>query len=141
LIRGTSGKARSTAEAFVPSKLSLIAIEKDGYIRVAATGPIISTDLPSDAPNLFEAVLGANWTTQRVLLDLDRAAYIDSCAIGWLISSHQKLKAAGGSLALHSIRPAVLQLLRLLKVDRVIAIGENPIDAMRILNNQTGAAA
>ena len=125
----------------MPSKLALISIEKDGYICVAATGPIISQDLPTDAPNLFESVLGANWTSQRLLLDLDRAAYIDSCAIGWLMSSHQKLKASGGALVLHSIRPAVLQLLRLLKIDRVIAIAEDPTDAKRLLNTITGAAA
>src|SRR5438128_2709361 len=99
-------------------KLSLISIEKEGFIRAAATGPIISADLPAEGLNLFEKLLGENWASNRVLLDLDKAAYIDSCAIGWIISSQQRFKYAGGLLIVHSVRPAVLQLLKLLKVDR-----------------------
>ena len=75
-----------------------------GDTSVAATGPIISVDLPTDAPNPFEAVLGASWTTQRVLLDLDRAAYIDSCAIGWLMSSASAVSAPTDNLARWSSR-------------------------------------
>ena len=66
-------------------KLSLLSIDPGGFIRLANEGNITSADFTADGKNPFEALIGANWSTHRVLLDLDKTAFIDSAAIGWLI--------------------------------------------------------
>jgi len=106
-------------------KLSVVAIDKDGVVRIRADGPITSADLLADARNPLENVIGANWSAMRILLDLSKVQYIDSSAIGWLINSHKELKANGGRIVVHSVQPAVLQVLKLLKIEKVVAMAED----------------
>ncbi len=72
-------------------KLSLVSIERAGYVKLAAVGDITSNDLlDAGGSNPFEMVLGASWATNNILLDLGRTAFMDSSAIGWLIDSQQQ---------------------------------------------------
>ena len=83
-------------------KLNLVAIEKAGYVRLAAEGEITSRDfLESGGANPIEAILGDGWASNSILLSMERTVFIDSSAIGWLIDSPHG-KAAGGKLVLHS---------------------------------------
>ena len=106
-------------------KLSLISIERDGYVRVATDGPMSAGDFVPEHKNPFELLLGDNWATHRVLLNLDQTTFIDSSAIGWLIGCQKDFKNAGGSLVVHSIRPAVRQILDLLKIGRIVPLADN----------------
>lgn len=114
-------------------KLTLQSIDPGGFIRLTNEGNITSTDFTADGKNPFEALIGANWSTHRVLLDLDKTLFIDSAAIGWLIDSHKSFNTAGGRLIVHSIRPKVRQVLDLLKIGRVVALAENEPSAKALL--------
>src|SRR3954447_10285051 len=104
-------------------KLSLVSIEKNGVVRVAAEGNITTQDFQSaDNKNPLEKLLGVTWFTNKVMLSLDRTDYIDSSAIGWLIGSHRAFKEGGGALVVHSVQPSVKQILDLLKIERVVPI-------------------
>jgi anti-anti-sigma factor len=109
----------------MPMKLSLISIERDGYVRVATDGPMSAGDFIPERKNPFELLLGDNWATHRVLLNLDLTTFIDSSAIGWLIGCQRDFKKAGGSLVVHSVRPAVRQMLDLLKIGRIVPLADN----------------
>jgi anti-anti-sigma factor len=109
----------------MPMKLSLISIERDGYVRVATDGPMSAGDFIPERKNPFELLLGDNWATHRVLLNLDLTTFIDSSAIGWLIGCQRDFKKAGGSLVVHSVRPAVRQILDLLKIGRIVPLADN----------------
>ena len=50
-------------------KLSLISIEKEGFIRVATDGNITSTDFDANAKNPLEQIMGQTWSGNKVLLD------------------------------------------------------------------------
>ena len=103
-------------------KLTLVSIDKDGgVVRVAVDGNITTADFQG-SKNPLETLLGVTWFTNRVLLDMDKADYIDSSAVGWLIGSHKAFKEGGGSLVIHSVQPSVRQILDLLKIDRVVPI-------------------
>ena len=111
-------------------KLSLVSIEKNGVVRVAAEGNITTQDFQSpDNKNPLEKLLGVTWFTNKVLLDLDRTDYIDSSAIGWLIGSQRAFKERGGVLIVHSIQPAVRQILDVLKIGRVVPLVADETEA------------
>lgn len=107
-------------------KLSLVSIEKEGFIRVATEGNITATDFQAhESKNPLEQILGATWSSNRVLLNMERTQYIDSTAIGWLIQCHKEFKSNGGTFVAHSVQPQVRQVLDLLKIGKVVPILEN----------------
>jgi anti-anti-sigma factor len=105
----------------IKSKLRLLAIQS-GCACVATTGDITVLDIDPLKKNPLELLLGDGWASGRVLLDLRRTHFIDSAAIGWLITSHREFRSRGGVLAVHSIDPRVLRMLELLKVGQFIKL-------------------
>ena len=106
-------------------KLSLNGIEPSGIVKLSAQGQVTAIDFPADGKNPIEGLLGPQWTTFRVLLDLSQVTYIDSSAIGWLIGTQKSFREKGGSFAVFHLQPAVKQVLDLLKVGRVVPLCEN----------------
>ena len=113
-------------------KLSLVSIDKDA-IRVAAEGPITYESVIAEK-NPLANLLGETWSSNRVLLSLDKTHFIDSSAIGWLISTHKEFKASNGKFVVHSIRPPVRQVLDLLKVGKVVCFADNEQAARAMAN-------
>jgi anti-anti-sigma factor len=118
-------------------KLSLVSIEKGGPIRVSAEGQITADDFDQSGGNPLAPLLGATWADNHVLLDFSRVTYIDSSAIGWLISSHRSFKAGGGRFVVHSIQPGVRQILEMLRIGQVVSIAEDEPAARALLNGAT----
>ena len=118
-------------------KLTLISIEKEGFVRIASEGDLTSADIHQGhtlGKNLLEPLLGSNWATQRVLLDLGKTQYLDSAAIGWLIGSNKQFKSKGGALVVHSIDPRIRQMLGLLKVGQVVSLAADEAEARTLLS-------
>ncbi len=116
-------------------KLNLISIDKDGIIRVGVDGPITYEGVLGEK-NPLATLLGENWFTNRVIMDLGKTHFIDSAAIGWLISTNKELRNSGGALVVHSIRPPVRQVLDLLKVGRVVAFADDETAARELAFRQ-----
>src|SRR5262245_46780619 len=110
-------------------KLSLTSIDRDGIIRVAASGPITYESVITEK-NPLATLLGETWSSNRVLLNLENTHFVDSAAIGWLISTQKEFKSKGGKFIVHSIRPPVRQVLDLLKIGKVVTLADNE-DAAR----------
>jgi anti-anti-sigma factor len=126
-------------------KLSLVSIEKAGYVRIATEGDITSADLLDlREKNPLEGVLGASWASNNILLNLSKSAFIDSSAIGWLLESHRKLQQSGGKLVPHSAQPRVGELFDLLKLRRVLNLKDDEKSAQDFLigagTNQGGTS-
>jgi anti-anti-sigma factor len=102
--------------------LSLVAIEKEGLVKLAAAGSITAANFAPDGKNPLERILGQNWASFRVMLDMKQTSYIDSSAIGWLIGSHKSFKQAGGAMILHDVPTSIRQMLDLLHVGKVVPI-------------------
>ena len=119
-------------------KLSLVAIDKEGFIRVATDGNITSAAFNGDSSGkaLMEGVLGSTWSSNKVVLDMSKTNYIDSTAIGWLISANKQFKNNGGQFVIHSVQPAVRQVLDLLKIGKVVPIVDDEAAARALV---TGA--
>jgi hypothetical protein len=69
----------------------------------------------------------------KLLLNLDRAGYLDTSGISWLIACHRRFEAAGGALVLHSIPPRARHVLALPHMDRVFHTAAGP-EAARSLS-------
>ena len=115
------------------NKLRIVAIEPDGLVHAAADGNLTGSDAKAEGVNLFEALLGANWSGGRVMVDFSRCAVIDSAAIGALVNSNKQFKNGGGTLVLYSLSPRVRQVLELLKLECLFNLAGNEAAAREIL--------
>jgi anti-anti-sigma factor len=101
-------------------QLSLVA--SDGDLRhVSCGGDLTLLDLPGSADPL-ETLLGPGYPGLKVLLNLERATYLDTAAVGWLIGCHKRLRDGGGMLVLHSVPPLLDEMLRFLKLHTVLHV-------------------
>jgi anti-anti-sigma factor len=111
-------------------KISMISIEKAGYVKLQTEGEITSNDLlDAKLHNPFEAVLGTSWASNNVLLSLEKTPFIDSSAIGWLLDSHRKMQQGGGKLVPHSAQPRVSEVFALLKLRQVLNLKDDEASA------------
>jgi anti-anti-sigma factor len=118
--------------------LSLVAIEKEGLVKLAASGSITAGNFDPSGKNPLERILGQNWASFRVILDMKQTTYIDSSAIGWLIGSHKSFKQQGGSMVLHDVPVSIRQMLDLLHVGKVVPIASNAQAAREIATANAG---
>ena len=114
-------------------KITPLAPPQDGLFYLAAEGDFTGCDTPVNSRHPFEESVGADWGAQKILLDFDRVTYIDSSAIGWLISAHRDFKHAGGMLVLHSVPPSVKQVLDILRVGKIIPMAEDAAEGRSLL--------
>ena len=78
-------------------------------------------------------LVGENWAKRPIGLGFSEASYIDSAAIGWLLSLHKKMDEAGGKLVLHSMSPSVQRVLTMMRLDSVLNIVVDKADAVEAL--------
>lgn len=102
--------------------MKLIVIKDDGQcVHVTVRGRVTQGDLrPTEEP--LSELLGLDAYQRSVRLDLSDTSYIDSSGVGWLLSCHKRMKAAGGKLTLHSAPPTVANLLHVLRLEKVLDI-------------------
>jgi len=117
----------------VPFQLTFVAREESGIVHVNAEGEATTNDFSSWKVNPLETLLGAEWCLARVLIDFQHVPYIDSSAIGWLISTQKQMRGSGGKLVLHSVPEHVRQILNMLKIGRVVPIVEDVSEGRALL--------
>jgi len=120
-------------------KLTLQQIDKSGVINLTAEGDITIRDFAGGVKNPLEGALGANWASNRVCMGLEKIAFIDSSAIGWLIDCQRKFAEKGGKLVLHSATPRVRDILDLLQMRQVLNLADNEAAARAIFNGESRA--
>ena len=105
--------------------LRTISIDNDGTARIAADGPLTCRTFRGAGDNPLATLLGHGWSRRIILLDLRRAEYFDSYALGWLLNCHRELSGNGGMMLLHSASPKVIQFLKLLKLEAILPVYES----------------
>jgi len=106
-------------------------------VRLESEGEIRLSDMGRDG-NPIETALGRDGYARKVLLDLQKTPYIDSSGVAILIRCHKRCQDAGGQFIMHSIPPSIMQILKLLHMERhlnlvddeesavTLALGEKP---------------
>jgi anti-anti-sigma regulatory factor len=105
-------------------KIKLLATDADGVVKIAIDGDVTEFDFPTGAPNPLETLLGSDWPTKRMLLDLATTSYFGSAAIAWLIATNRACRQGGGAIIPYDIQPAVLQILTLLHVGKTVHLAD-----------------
>jgi anti-anti-sigma factor len=101
-----------------------LAGEDGNLVKVSVSGPVTQRELsPVDEP--LGDLLGPHGYGKQVLLDLADVSYLDSSGVGWLLTCHKRVKQAGGNLIVHSFSPIVSNVLRVLKLEKVLQLAEN----------------
>ena len=67
---------------------------------------------------------------RKLVLDFSEVEFFSSAAIGKLISLNGKVKARGGMLKLCNVRPEILEVFEVCRLDRVFDIRRDQRDAM-----------
>jgi len=80
---------------------------------------------------LIEELIKNNQT--RIVLDLAEVSFVDSAGVGILIGSHGKVLTAGGHLRLATLAPRVLNILKISKVDKILALDATVADSLAAL--------
>ncbi len=71
-------------------------------------------------------LLGPDAYRRRVCMDLGNTGFLDSSGINWLIISNKRFQEQGGRLVLHSLPPLVMNVIKVLRMQRVFQIAETP---------------
>ena len=108
--------------------------DKD-ILHLTASGQATAVEFRADARNPFDALLGPDWSTHLVLLNMENVSYFDSSAIGWLLSSQRDFKTNGGLLVLYSLTPNIRNILDLLKIGRIIPVAADAAAGRTLLLN------
>jgi anti-sigma B factor antagonist len=69
----------------------------------------------------------------KVVLNFRKVEFLSSAVLGKLITLHKTLQSTGGRLVLCRIAPALLEVFKLTKLDRVLNIKEDTDAALRAL--------
>lgn len=122
------------------SDLKVIAVDQSGYTHLATQGNLegLRRTNDGDAKHALAALLGENWTRQRLLLDFHKTDYLDSNAIGWLIATNKSLKNDGGKLVIHSVPGRVQQIFKMLNLDSVIPQAPDAASGSKLLVGANG---
>jgi len=118
---------RADADALPPS---VDAAEFKSFSYLSWSGRVDAQAASSGAvllPPLDSAKAG-------VLLDLSAVTFLDSIGLGLIIKLYKATEAAGGKLVLFRPAAGVLQVLRVLKIDRLIPIANDRAEARKILD-------
>jgi anti-anti-sigma factor len=99
-------------------ELSVQADEPD-FLQVQCAGNVSLPDFrPANDP--LAKLLGPQVYSRRVLLDMEKADYLDTSGVSWLISCHEHCHQAGGTLVLYAIPLRVRYVLQLLRMEHLL---------------------
>jgi anti-anti-sigma factor len=106
-----------------PETRDLIVIKIRG--NVAPPGDTESIDLGS--------LYGPEIRGRTVVLDLREADYLASSGVNWILTQRKEFEEAGGRLAVCAGEGMVLDVLRLMRLDRLMPIAGSPDAIARIV--------
>jgi anti-anti-sigma factor len=107
------------------------------FLRLEAIGRLSREGVPSRTDPLQD-IAGAEVYAQDVLLGLEKCASIDSSGVGWLLQCNSRFQEGGGRLVVHSAKPLVLRLLRMMRMQAVLNIAASAEDAKQMIQNTEG---
>jgi anti-sigma B factor antagonist len=95
--------------------LGVVIGERDGWVVVAVSGEI---DMAT-SPELRERLHGLlSEGRSNMVIDLDGVGFLDSTALGVLVGTMKRARAAGGDVRLVCTQPRVAKVLEMTRLDR-----------------------
>jgi anti-anti-sigma factor len=114
-----------------------VATDDGQVVRARVNGRLAHRfQAPYDEP--LATTVGFDAYQRHVLLDLSAVTLMETSGINWLLTLRKRMLAVGGRLVLHSLSPAVRNVVRVLKLQSVLEIAGSENDAQQLI---TGEAA
>lgn len=104
-------------------------------LNVEAIGRVSRYGIAPGAEPLRD-MLGDEVYRQGLMLSLEKCEYLDSSGVEWLLHCHSRFERGGGRLVIHSAKPKVMQLLRIMRMPMVLRIAEDLEKAKIIMNGK-----
>lgn len=124
--------------AQTPKPLSIATSEKDGVTILKLEGDLDNQSLPIARQALAAAVDAGK---KRLLFDLERVDYVDSSGLGFFIATLKRVKEIGGEVKLLKLNAYMLGIFRLIHLDYVLDLYDDPEKAMASFGSAAKAAA
>ena len=118
--------------------LAIQTSEKGGILILKFTGDLDNASLPVARQALATAV---DQGKKRLLLDLERVDYVDSSGLGFFIGTLKKMKEIGGEVKLLRLNAYMLGIFRLIHLDYVLELYDDPEKALASFGSAAKAAA
>jgi anti-anti-sigma factor len=109
--------------------------DDDNLLCLKVSGRIRMT-VPSDQTDAFGGVLGEGGYARKVTLNLEDAEYIDSGGVSWLVISHRRFDEAGGKLVIHSTPVIVSEVLKVMRLDRILNLADDESAALALIEGE-----
>jgi anti-anti-sigma factor len=118
--------------------MNLELLTREGsFARLTCAGDI-TPNLGPGSGNPMEDLLGPGCYGYKAIMSLERATYINSSGVGWLVGCHRNFERAGGKMVLYSIPPMIDHVLKLLKMDKLLHIVPDEHAAAKLIE-ETGS--
>ena len=108
----------------------------DGVERMEISGEVTRNGWVSDDQDPLVQLYGGDIYSQRVMMNLSKAAYIDSLGVDWLLKTHRRFQKAGGRMILHSPSEFCKQLLQMMRMNRVLEISPTETAAAEAMHEE-----
>jgi anti-anti-sigma factor len=113
--------------------MSYIETEQAGEVLIARLRlQRITADLAGPA---FAEILGASESAKAVLVDLGQVDFLDSTGIGEMVQFGKKLRARGAAFSLAGLSPPLMQLVRMMRLERIMAFDPDRASALQRLQD------
>ena len=106
---------------------NVLCLDVSGRIRMAA---------PGDQTDAFGDLLNEKGFARNVVLSFENADYIDSGGVSWLVISHKRFNEAGGKLVIHSASVVVQEVLKVMRLDRVLNLVDDETAALALIQGE-----
>ena len=116
--------------------LTVMSIEEDGIASLNCGDDMNALAMCKEFTELNDLV-GADWANRKIAIGFSEASYIDSAAIGWLLSLHKTMDEANGKLVLHSMSPSVRRVLSMMRLESVLSLAKDHAQALKQLKEGT----
>jgi anti-anti-sigma factor len=113
-----------------------VAADSGQIVRARVKGRLAHRfQAPFDEP--LATTVGFDAYQRRVMLDLSAVTRMETSGISWLLTLRKRMQSVGGRLVLHSLSPAVRNVVRVLKLQSVLEIAANEKDAQQLITGES----
>lgn len=116
--------------------MELRVLSDDDVLRLEVTGPIAGVELTLES-EATEQLMGGKSSPPAVLLSLERARFIDSNGLAWLVAVNRRLGKLDGKMIVHSIPASILDLLKMMRLDDVLNLADDEPAALRAIRGES----
>lgn len=106
-----------------------------GILKLSCEGAI-TQDLVNPGLDPMAALFGPGIFARKVIMSLEKAPYIDSSGISWLLICHKHFAQLGGKIVLHSVPPMVMKVLKLVQLPKIVGTADSEAEAVALASKE-----